>query len=305
MKATIKTYIQRACRMLGAVALLTMIGSTGIKAQLNPLAAQYYNNEYLGNPAMAGLEKGLELNAAYRQQWSNMPGGPELQNLTAAYGFKKVGLGLNIVNDKAGLQRQTRVVGTYAYHLEFNNAHQVHLGISFGFMNQRLENSDINGNPNDVVVGQYNDRRTYLDGDFGAAYTNGRLTVQGALPNLKTFFKKDNIKVADVATFYGAISYKIPVSKELQGMQVEPKLAYRGVRGFDNILDVGAMLSVAGEQVSLTGLYHSTQSGTLGIGLNLQRKYLISGLYTTQTSALNGYSNGNFELNLRVRVGKK
>jgi type IX secretion system PorP/SprF family membrane protein len=305
MKATINTYTQRAYRVLAGGALITLIGFTGLKAQLNPLAGQYYNNQYLGNPAMAGIEKGLELNAAYRKQWANMPGGPEVQNLTMAYGFKKVGLGLNIVNDKAGLQRQTRVVGTYAYHVALNNAHELHFGVSLGFMNQRLENSDINGNPNDVVVGQYNDRKTYLDGDFGVAYTNGRLTLQGALPNLKTVFKKDQVKVADVATFYGAASYKIPLSKELQGMNLEPKVAYRGVQGFQNILDVGAMLSVANEQVSLTGLYHSTQSGTLGIGLNLQKKYLISGLYTTQTSALNGYSNGNFELNLRVRLGKK
>lgn len=300
MRNTFKIY-----RIIVATAFLTWIGSTGLKAQLNPLTAQYFNNQYLGNPAMAGLDKGLELGLAYRQQWANMPGAPEVQNLTAAYGFKKVGLGLNIVNDKAGLQRQTRVVGTYAYHVPLNNQHELHFGVSFGFMNQRLENSDINGNPNDVVVGQYNDRRTYLDGDFGAAYSNGRLMVQAALPNLKTFFKKDQTKVADVATFYGAVSYRVSVSSELQGMELEPKVAYRGVRGFDNILDVGAVLTVAAEQLSLTGLYHSTQSGTVGIGLNLQKKYLISGMYTTQTSALNGYSNGNFELNLRVRLGKK
>lgn len=301
MILTITSY-RKFCKTFAAVALISALGSTSLKAQLNPLAAQYYNNQYLGNPAMAGLGKGLELNVAYRQQWSNMPGGPEMQNLTAAYGFKKVGLGLNIVNDKAGLQRQTRVVGTYAYHLDFENDRRLHFGLSFGFMNQRLETSDINGNPNDVVIGQYNDRKTYLDGDFGAAYTTGRLTVQGSLPNLKTFFKKDNIKVADEVTFYGALSYKIPVTKELNGMDVEPKVAYRGVKGFDNIVDVGAMLSVANEQLSLTGLYHSTESGTLGLGLNFQRKYLISGMYTTQTSALNGYSNGNFELNLRVRL---
>jgi len=299
-----KTLKHNISKIITITAALAAVLSAEARAQLNPLGAQYFNNPYLGNPAMAGLEKGMEVNVAYRQQWSKMPGGPELQNLTAGYGFKKVGLGLNLVNDKAGLQRQTRVVGTYAYHLDLNETNALHFGVSFGFMNQRLETSDINGSTDDVLVGQYNGRKTYLDGDFGAAYTSGGLNIQAAIPNLKTFFKKDNIKLADVATFYAAVGYKIPLSPGQLGMEVEPKVAYRGVQGFDNIWDAGAELSFADQQVLLSGLYHSTQSGTVGIGLNLQRKYLISGLYTTQTSALNGYSNGNFELNLRLRIGK-
>lgn len=288
---------------LGLLMVFT-IGSTA-KAQLNPLAAQYYTNQYLINPAMAGADQGLRFNAAYRKLWSNVPGSPLTQNITADYGFNKVGLGLNVYNESAGLQRQTRVVGTYAYHLKMNNEdNQLHFGVSIGFMSQRLENSDIYGNPNDPGVGQYNDRKTYLDGDFGLAYTTKKLTVQASIPNLKSVLKKDVIKLADVSTFYAAASYRVNLSEGENGFDLEPKVAYRGVQGYDNIWDAGAQLEMANKQVFLTALYHSTENATFGLGMDFKKKYLISGNYTTQTSALSKYTNGSFELNLRLTLGK-
>lgn len=275
------------------------------KAQLNPLSAQYYTNQYLINPAFAGAGEGLKLNGAYRKLWSNVPGSPLTQSLTADYGFGKVGIGLIVNNESAGLQRQTRVVGSYAYFLQLNESSQrIHFGVSLGFMSQRLENTDINGNPNDPSVGLYNNRKTYLDGDFGVAYTSDKLNIQAAIPNLKSVLKKDVIKLADVATFYTAISYKVNISEGAEGIDAEPKIAYRGVKGFDNIWDAGAQFGVANKQVFLLAMYHSTENATFGLGMDYKRKYLISGTYTTQTSALSGYTNGSFELNLRLNLSK-
>ncbi len=288
---------------MAAVALLSGWSVTA-SAQLDPLAAQYFNNQYLGNPALAGYTQGLKINAGYRQLWNKIPGAPELQNLTADYGFNKVGLGMNILNDKTGLQRQTRVVGTYAYHLPLNETNQLHFGVSVGFMNQRLDQNDLYGDRDDVLVGRYNDRKTYVDGDFGAAFTSGGLNIQGSLPNMKNLFTNDEIRVADVATFYTAASYKFSITEGAEGIGLEPKVAFRGVKGFDNIWDAGAQFTLANEQVMLMGMYHSSKSATFGLGMDYKRRYLISGMYSTQTSPLSGYSNGNFEINVRLSIGK-
>lgn len=276
-----------------------------VKAQLNPLSAQYYTNKYISNPAFAGAGDGLKLNGSYRKLWSNVPGAPLTQNITADYGFGRVGVGLNVYNESAGLQRQTRVVGSYAYHLQLgDNGEQLHFGISMGFMNQRLENADVYGNPNDPTIGQYNDRKTYLDGDFGLAYTTNNLSIEAAIPNLKSVLKKDVIKLADVAIFYTAVSYKLKLSEGAEGVDLEPKVAYRGVKGYDNMWDAGAQLGIVNKQVFLVGMYHSTENATFGLGMDFRKKYLVSGTYTTQTSALSSYTNGSFELNLRLNLSK-
>lgn len=282
---------------------LFVLGSTITKAQLNPLSSQYYNNKYLINPAFAGADHALKINGAYRKLWDNVPGAPLTQNVTADYGFNRVGLGLTVNNESAGLERQTRVVGSYAYHLPLNSGSQyLHFGVSLGFMSQRLENADINGNPSDPMVGQYNDRETYLDGDFGIAYTSGGLNIQASVPNLKSILKKDVIKLADVATFYTAVTYKVKLSEGTEGIDIEPLAAYRGVKGFDNIWDAGAQVQIANQQAFLMGIYHSTKNATFGLGMDFKKKYLISGSYTTQTSALSTYTNGSFELNLRLNL---
>jgi type IX secretion system PorP/SprF family membrane protein len=285
--------------------MISIISTTSVKAQLNPLSSQYYTNQYLINPAFAGAGEGLKLNGAYRKLWSNVLGSPLTQNLTADYRVNKVGIGLTVNNESAGLQRQTRVVASYAYHLKLNdNNHHLHFGISMGLINQRLESADIYGNPNDPTIEQYNDRKTYLDGDFGVAYTSDKLTIQAAIPNLKSVLKKDVIKLADVAIFYTAVSYKIGISEGVEGIDVEPMVAYRGLQGFDNIWDAGAQFGISNKQVFLLAMYHSTRSATFGLGMDFRKKYLISGAYTTQTSALSSYTNGSFELNLRLNLSK-
>lgn len=279
-------------------------GSLQLKAQLNPLGSQYYINQYLINPAFAGTDQGLKINGAFRKLWSNIDGSPVSQSLTADYGFSKVGIGLNIASESAGLQREIRAVATYAYHLQLNDANQLHFGLSGGFTNQRLENSDVNGDFNDPLINQYNDRETYIDGDFGMAFTSNKWTIQGSIPNIKNFFKKETIKQVDVNVFYSAISYKFNFDEGLNLVQVEPKVAFRGIKGFDNVWDAGALVSIANKKILFTGIYHSTKSGTFGLGMDFQNRYLINAMYTTETSALSGYTNGSFELNLRLNLSK-
>lgn len=290
-------------KFLMFIGLITM--SPVVNAQLNPLSSQYYINQYLINPAFAGADHGLKINGAYRKLWSNVENAPLTQNLTADYGFGKSGVGITVNRESEGLQRQTRLVGSYAYHLKLNsNNQQLHFGMSVGFQKNSLEVSDLHGNPIDPLVRKYNARDTYWDGDFGVAYTSDKLNVEAAIPNLKSVLKKDVIDLADVPTFYSALSYKVKLNGVTEGLDAEPKVAFRGVKGHDNIWDAGAQFGINNKQVIAMVMYHSTQNATFGLGLDYLKKYMISGTYTTQTSALSNYTNGSFELNLRLNLSK-
>jgi type IX secretion system PorP/SprF family membrane protein len=290
-------------RYLLAIGILLLTGlSEYAVAQLNPLGAQYYNNQYLANPAFAGHSEGLKLNGVYRKLWAGMPGSPTTQSITADYGFSKNGIGININNETAGLLKDTRALASYAYHIPFKKeGTRLSFGLSLGLLSQGVNRDEISGNPDDVAVEEENRSRNYFDGDFGAALTVGGLTLQAAVPNLKSFFKKDDIKVANVITFFSAASYQIDLNN---GMELEPKVTYRGVKGFDNMLDVGTQFSLAEKKFMLMGMYHSNESATFGFGVDVKKRYLLSGMYTTQTAALGGQGNGSFEINLRVALGK-
>ena len=278
--------------------------ATSIKAQIDPLVAQYFNNRYLGNPAMAGVNQGYTVNGAYRQLFESFPGGPVSQSLSADYGFDKIGLGVNIFNDKAGLLRQTRVVGSFSYHLPLSrDGKRLSFGISLGMQSQRLSQGDVIGTSGDVLVVNYNSKAVYFDGDFGTAYSDNGLVLQVSTPNLRNLFKRDYALQSDVPLFYAAASYKINLNKKIFS-SCEPLIAYRNFTQIKGIIDVGAQFYLVNEQVFLTGLYHNNSSATIGLGMNYKGHYLISGMYTTGTSNLSSYSNGNFELSLRFAAWK-
>lgn len=273
-------------------------------AQLNPMGALYFQNQYLGNPAMVG-RKGLDLNMGFRKQFSSLQGGPTSQTLTGEYAFaSNAGVGLKLSGESSGLFKSLRSVASYAYHLPLNeNNSTLSFGLSLGFLNERVSQEDINGDPNDVMVANYNQRQAYVDGDFGMAYTNNKFTVQAALPNMKGVFKRDLVnETVDLATFFSAISYKI-VTSGANGIGLETKMAYRGIKGLGDILDIGANLTYANDRVYLFGMYHSSQSATFGLGMNYQ-SFSITGMYTTTSTPLANYTSGNFEIGLKANIIK-
>lgn len=291
--------------LIGLICTLTGMQQEA-KAQLNPMGALYFQNQYLSNPAMAGSAKGLNLYTGFRQQWSRIPGAPVMQTFTGDYELNaKVGLGLNVYNDQAGLLKRSRTVLSYAYHLPLNNDdRKLSFGLSLGFMNERISNEDIIGDIGDLNVSRYSQRDTYLDGDFGLAYTSNKLSIQAVLPNMKSNFKRDlSTNPVDRSTFFSAISYQVQLGAD-GGLGIEPKVAYRGLKGFHNIMDAGANLSFANNQVNFFGMYHSSKSATFGLGLNY-RAMGFNAIYTTATTALSSYTIGSFEIGLKLNLLNK
>lgn len=165
---------------LALLVLAVFMQVKAANAQLNPFSGMYFQNQYLSNPAMAGLDKGLNLNLGIRQQWTSIPGSPKAQVVSADYNAgKNVGLGLNVSNDQTGLLKQTRAVATYAYHVQLGADNQkLNFGLSAGVNMQHINYNDVNGDQGDVQIDRYNNQnKAYVDGDFGISYTSNNLTV--------------------------------------------------------------------------------------------------------------------------------
>ncbi len=281
--------------------LISFSGATQAWAQLYPLGAQYFHNQYLGNPATAGIDSGFRADLSNRVQWNDVPGAPVNQVFTGVLRTGKVGLGLSLNKEKEGLMNSLRTMATLAYHLPLNNDQKLHFGLSVGMLTQRIRIEDIVGNQGDPSVSNYNSREFFLDGDYGMAYTNSKLKVQLAIPNLKNFFNTDYFRTSNFSVFYSAITYKIGNPSNKNSMLMEPIIAFRGVKGFKNIMDAGTKISFSNDRLNLSGIYHSTGNSTFGIGFNYNSAIGISSMYSTGTSVLRGFSTtGDFEINLKL-----
>lgn len=269
-----------------------------------PLAAQYFLNPYIANPAMAGIDTGLHICVTYQKQWSDVPGAPEAKALTADYMFgKRVGLGMNLYNDKAGLLNSTKVAFTYAYHLplSLHGESALHFGLSAAFIARRLDTKSINGDISDEYIYAYNRRDNYFESDFGMAFTRKGLTLQASVPNVISFVENKPVDQGiNRALFFAAAGYKFEVGEQLSS--IEPKLCFRGVKGYDNIVDAGANFIFLRNLLNVFGMYHTSKSFSTGAGINYRSIGGLQFTYTSQTAGLSNYTNGTFELNLLLHL---
>jgi type IX secretion system PorP/SprF family membrane protein len=286
---------------LGFVALVFTASISNSTAQINPLGAQYFHNQYLANPAMAGYRGGMRLNLGYRNQSDNIPGSPKNLSVTGDYGTERVGVGINFFKDEAGLFNRSRLQGTYAYHLPLDDSQKLHCGISLGIQTERLNNQAIVGSPNDQVVISFNDQESILDGDFGMAYTSSTFSIMGSISNLSRQLKIEDEQTADFGMFYTAVGYKI----KLTDWHVEPKVAYRGFLNFQNILDVGAEISTSSDQLLLMSMYHSNKTMSFGISYHQKKDWKLFLMYNNPTQELKSYATGTFEIGLQLILIKK
>jgi type IX secretion system PorP/SprF family membrane protein len=310
-----KKQIRNLCRAVVLISLIMLkLSVNKADAQLTNIQSIYFQNQYLANPAMAGVDTMLKLNMDYHQQWIGVPGSPKLSTFTADYNSgSKVGLGLNVYNNQAGLISRTRIMGTYSYHVLLNDkGDKLNFGLSVGVSDAHINYSDVVGDGGDLAVSEFNKHGVFADGDLGIAYTSNKWNAQFALPNLKRVFfnnASDDVDV-EASTFYAAVSYKIQLSyaANYSIFSLEPKMVYRGVMGFNNIFDIGFNLYRTtfedNYQLNLQGIYHSDNSLSWGAGIDYHTLGILF-TYTYNTGPLSSYANNTFELGISLKILKK
>jgi len=203
----------------------------------------------------------------------------------------------------AGLKSTVSYVGQMeANKVDFNaeGTANLRLGMSFGFTRQMIDLGQINALPGDAAAVFYNNREALLDADMGFVYTDRNFTLEGAAQNLRRSMEKSYTTEADFNLFYAAMSYNIKLNNEIN---VTPKFAYRGVKNYDNIADIGAEISFK-EPLKLMAMYHTTKSTSMGFQYNKNNRWQFYGFYTTPTRALVGLNAGGFEMGVQLRMGK-
>ena len=112
----------------------------GVVCQTAPQYSLYMLNRYQFNPAFAGMDASLSVNAAYRTQWLDLPGNPEQQNLNAHMPLYLVdgAVGVSLSNESIGAEKT--VSGSISYNYVFDTEFGLFsAGLSAGFLQKSLD----------------------------------------------------------------------------------------------------------------------------------------------------------------------
>lgn len=167
--------------------ILLLAGCGMAKAQQRPHYTQYILNNYILNPALAGIENYTDVKISHRHQWVGINDAPVTTYLTVSAPINKKddretatsfhmdgenprgreywkdyqaaaphsGVGLTVLNDRTGPLNRFSMYGTYSYHIGISARTSLAAGLSAGFTNNSLNTNKLDfgvANPVDPAV---------------------------------------------------------------------------------------------------------------------------------------------------------
>lgn len=132
------------------------------------------------NPGYAGMNDGITINTVVRNQWMGFEGAPNTQNFNAHMPFKLFGMqhgvGLTLMNDKAGLENNISIALNYAFQKEIAEG-KMGIGVGLGFASQSLNTAGLNGYNDavDLLIPSGQDEPIYFDLSLGGFYKTENL----------------------------------------------------------------------------------------------------------------------------------
>jgi type IX secretion system PorP/SprF family membrane protein len=125
--------IMKIFLLLVSICIFTVVD---LRAQQDPLYAQYFNNPILINPAFAGSTDRLFAGMAYRTQWSGIEGAPITFSFNShvALADNKVGAGIVVVQDQLGEFKTSQYGGAFSYRVNLENSVSFSFGLQLGFV---------------------------------------------------------------------------------------------------------------------------------------------------------------------------
>lgn len=301
--------MKKQVKIILSVLALGLGMSTEVNAQAGNFGTGYFQNQYVFNPAMAGLTAGeLNINSAFNGETAGISNGAKTLYLTADYGLNdKTGLGVNLMMDKIGGLNTTRIMGSYTYGIKLSSDDQrLNFGLLAGGVVDRLNEIALSGDLSDQQLYNFNTRKMQFEADFGIAYLNKGFTLQATVPNLVSTLRDTEKTILSQNTFFASVGYKMGFGESKAQVNVEPKVAFRSMKNMKSIVDAGANVDFLQNTINVFALYHTSKSVTGGVGFKVLDAFQVSASYNSGSEALGGINAGNnYEIGLRFYTTKK
>jgi len=311
-------------------------------AQQLPHYTQYVLNNYIINPAVAGIENYTDVKISHRHQWVGIDGAPVTTYLTIHGPLKKAdyeretatgfhasgenprgkaywleyekaephaGVGLTILNDRAGPLNRFAAYGTLAYHLGISAQTSLSAGVSAGIKNTSLDAGkltfDVPVDP--AVAGSGYLNKVSPDVSVGlwlysADYFAG-LSAQNVIPS-KLKFAEDTVKLVggkQIPHLFLTAGYRFFMTDDISFL---PSGLLKYVSSTPVSFDINAKFQYR-DFLWAGGSYRYNDSWAAMVGLNISNTLNIGYSYDITTSKLNTVSRGSHEIVVGFLLGNR
>ncbi|MBI5539519.1 MAG: type IX secretion system membrane protein PorP/SprF [Bacteroidia bacterium] len=126
-------------RKLISLFILVFVGFSLLAQQDPQLSLNKYNILPV-NPGFAGSNEAICASLLYRQQWMGFDGAPKTMIFSGDMSIPSIssGVGINVMSDKLGFEKNTFLNLNYAYKLKIGDG-SLGIGLGFGFLNKSLD----------------------------------------------------------------------------------------------------------------------------------------------------------------------
>ena len=299
-------------KIMKKITILILIISTAIvvNAQQLPQFTQYMINDYVFNPAIAGIENNYQMKTNIRNQWIGVVDAPRTTVLSI-YGKHResnVGLGGVVFNDQVGPTSRTGLSLSYAYHFSLTDKMKMSLALAGGFTQIKID-------PNHLHFKEFEPQAQggilsslVPDATFAFYLYTKDWYIGASVPQLLNsnlgFFEDDYLETYNLNPdgslerhYFAMTGYKWKVNYDYV---IEPSVLLKSVAPADPVVDIG--VKVIYQNKLWLGTAYRT-NGDIGVllGYSIGNRYLIGYSYDMISSGLGDYTSGSHEFVLGIR----
>ncbi|RMA58851.1 PorP/SprF family type IX secretion system membrane protein [Ulvibacter antarcticus] len=276
-------------------------------SQQNPQYTQYIFNTMSINPGYTGSLGTLDAVATYRDQWMGMEGAPVTQNLAlhSPLKYEKVGVGLNLQNDKIGPASEFYADANFAYTLQLSARLKLGLGIKAG---AKIFNVDFSKgefqNPGSDPLNENVQGNVSTTLGAGAYLYADNWYLGFSIPDFisNKYYSDIEMSVAEESIHYYLIAgYVFEINPELR---FKPTLLAKYLHGFPLVVDFSANFLIM-DKFTIGASYRYDDSVSGLAGLSFMKGVFVGYSYDYTLTDLKNYNSGTHELILRYTLPQR
>ncbi|GAA3785862.1 type IX secretion system membrane protein PorP/SprF [Corallibacter vietnamensis] len=294
--------------------LLAFISVNLSFSQQDPQYTQYMYNTQAVNPGYIGSKEALGFGLLYRTQWVSFEGAPQTGTFTinSPLGeLKRMGLGLSIVSDKIGPATETNVVVDYSYSIILSEISRLSFGLKAGVDLLDVDYTKLNiYDANDPQFSQNVDKKLQPQIGAGIFFNTDRLYLGLSVPNFlnSKHYNSDSLDDVNVNAvaierlhYFFIAGYVFDISENLK---FKPATMIKAVSGSPLQADLSANF-LFNEKFTLGAAYRWDAAISAMAGFQITNKLFVGMGYDFQTTDIEKYSDGSYEIFLRFDVFNK